>query len=70
VGWHNFKISQEFNFADEGDLDFPRELILADLSKKNTKSAKFNSLKLFRLSQSPGIVEVNLEFTQTFLKGP
>jgi len=36
---------REFNFADEGDLDFLRKIIFADLSK-TPKSAKFNSLKV------------------------
>jgi len=30
---HDLEISREFNFVDEGDLDFSRELIFSDLCK-------------------------------------
>jgi len=33
VDWHDLEISREFNFTEERDLDFSRELIFADLSK-------------------------------------
>jgi len=30
---YDLEISREFNFADEGDLDFSQELIFSDLCK-------------------------------------